>query len=71
VRWRDCIEAIIEKAGDVTFVETGPNSILTGLFGRKWRAPRRFATDYAEDSAGLDALIEELSSGSGRAADAH
>jgi [acyl-carrier-protein] S-malonyltransferase len=63
VRWRDCIEAIIEKAGDVTFVETGPRSILTGLFGRKWRAPRRFATDTVEDPAALDALIEELSSG--------
>ena len=71
VRWRDCIEAIVETAGDATFVETGPKSILTGLFSRKWRAPRRFATDAADDlSAELDALIEELSSESGRAADA-
>ena len=71
VRWRDCVETILEAAGDVTFVETGPNAVLTGLFGRKWRAPRRFATDTVGNlAAELNVLIEELSSGSGHAAGA-
>ncbi|HZP49407.1 MAG TPA: ACP S-malonyltransferase [Vicinamibacterales bacterium] len=69
VRWRDCVEALASSAPQVTFVETGPKTILTGLFSRKWFSPARFATDAVDDfDVRLDALVEELSNGSGRAA---
>ena len=67
VRWRDCGEAIASAEPATTFVETGPKSVLTGLFSRKWFSPARFATDAVDDfNARVDALIEELSNGSGR-----
>lgn len=61
VRWRECVEAIASAAPDTTFVETGPKSVLTGFFGRKWFSPDRFATDVVADmGTGMDALIERL-----------
>jgi malonyl CoA-acyl carrier protein transacylase len=60
VRWRDCVEAIASAAPGATFVETGPKSVLTSFFGRKWFSPVRFATDAA---ANLDTLIERLLDG--------
>jgi len=65
VRWRDCVETIASASGETTFVETGPKSILTGFFGRKWFSPVRFATDAADDfDIRLDELIEGLLNGS-------
>jgi [acyl-carrier-protein] S-malonyltransferase len=61
VRWRDCVEAVASASGETTFVETGPKSILSGFFGRRWFSPTRFATDAADDfDRRLDALIEGL-----------
>ncbi len=69
VRWRDCVEAIRSTNPETMFIETGPKAILTGLFSRTWCSPRRFATDAVDDfDVRLDALIEELSNGHGRAA---
>jgi len=69
VRWRDSIDAIAQAAPGAVFVEAGPRAVLTGMFGRKWLSPIRFATDAAEDlGAGLAAVVEELTGGSGRAA---
>jgi [acyl-carrier-protein] S-malonyltransferase len=64
VRWRDCIETLLSLSNEMTFVETGPKSVLTNFFSRKWVAPPRLYTDEAKDfESSLRTLIEELSGG--------
>jgi [acyl-carrier-protein] S-malonyltransferase len=72
VRWRDCIETLVaESSGTMTFVETGPKSVLTNFFGRKWANPDRFHTDTEINfESALEKLIKEISNGfAGVAAD--
>jgi [acyl-carrier-protein] S-malonyltransferase len=65
VRWRDCIETLVaESSGMMTFVETGPKSVLTKFFGRKWVNPDRFHTDAETDfESALERLIKEIRNG--------
>jgi [acyl-carrier-protein] S-malonyltransferase len=59
VRWRDCIDAIAEAAGDAAFVEAGPKAVLTGLFGKRWRSPTRIASDAAGSLPAIAQLAKE------------
>ncbi len=71
VRWSDSMETLLGVDEQMVFIECGPRSVLTNLFGRKWRSPMRYATDAADDFAsGLERVLEELTGGVRRAAGA-
>jgi [acyl-carrier-protein] S-malonyltransferase len=71
VRWRDSVESIVAAARDTIVVEAGPKTILTGMFGKRWLSPTRFATDAGDDvHRAVAAIVEELTRESDRAADA-
>ncbi|MCE7874627.1 ACP S-malonyltransferase [bacterium CPR1] len=64
VRWRESMECLSRQEKDLIFVETGPKSVLTDFFGRKWLDPKRYTTDSEGDfGASMATLVEELLSG--------
>ena len=68
VRWRESMETLVGASSAMTFVETGPKSVLTNFFGKKWLNPRRFQTDAESDFPNnMQRLLEELRGGSARA----
>ncbi len=69
VRWRESMECLAQQENDLIFVETGPKSVLTDFFGRKWLDPKRYTTDSEGDfGASMATLVEELLSGPAGAA---
>lgn len=64
VRWKESMERLIALAPGVVVVETGPKSVLTGFFNKRWLNPRRYCTDSHDDfAAHMGMIIEELASG--------
>jgi [acyl-carrier-protein] S-malonyltransferase len=69
VHWKKSVEMLAGESAEMTFVETGPKSVLTNFFGRKWLNPHRFQTDFETDFENrIEELIEELSCGPATAA---
>jgi [acyl-carrier-protein] S-malonyltransferase len=71
VLWKDSMETLLAAAHEITVVETGPKSVLTGFFSKRWLNPPRYSTDSKEDfGAHIEELIEDLGHGITTVADA-
>jgi [acyl-carrier-protein] S-malonyltransferase len=69
VRWKESMENLAAAAPGVVVVETGPKSVLTGFFSKRWLNPRRYSTDSIENfGAHLEVIVKELASGIPRTA---
>lgn len=71
VRWRDCMEHLARVDTDMVFVETGPKSVLTRFFAKRWLNPRRYNTDSDTGSQRVLQELKELTGGLSRTAGAH
>ena len=68
VRWQKSMENLAAAAPGVVVVETGPKSVLTGFFSKRWLNPRRYCTDSPENfGTHVEVIIQELASGIPRA----
>lgn len=49
VRWRQSIDAVVDRFPQAVFVEVGPRGVLYNLLQKRWHANRKFKTDAAEN----------------------
>lgn len=45
VYWQKCVEAVAARVGDAAFIEVGPKSVLSNMFGRGWTPGKATRTD--------------------------
>ncbi len=51
VRWRQALDAIVERHPDAVFVEVGPRQVLFNMLNKRWHNNPKFKTDGAVDPA--------------------
>jgi len=60
VRWRDCIEGVVDRDPSARFVEVGPGRVLCNLMQRRWLKNEKHPTDHDDAYACLAALTRDV-----------